>query len=347
VKLFRKQKSKFYWYDFTVRGQRYRGSTQETNTTRATKAASLKLALVIEGTDPLPTKPFAVGEFSQRFLAWVDDARLEDATKTYYRNGWRLLKATDVANMQLGETTADYIERLTFAGSSANANCALRTLGRMLHKAEEWKLIARAPKVKLMKEYGRSHRLDDDAERKLLAAAACCKWRKRTSDLFHDVVILMRDTGMRNQRELYRMRIENLDWDNRVIFVPDSKTAEGRRLVPMSRRAFEILRERCGTTKQGWVFPSARSVSGHISSIDRIFRQARTKASLPKDLVLYCARHDYGTRVLMRTGNLAAVMKTMGHRDVKTAMHYQHPQLEIVRAALDYNPGDNSAKVRV
>jgi len=36
----------------------------------------------------------------------------------------------------------------------------------------------------------------------------------------------MRDTGMRNQRELYRMRIENLDWGNRVIFVPDSKTAK-------------------------------------------------------------------------------------------------------------------------
>jgi len=31
-------------------------------------------------------------------------------------------------------------------------------------------------------------------------------------------------------------------------------------------------------------------------------------------------------------------MKTMGHRDVKTAMHYQHPELEIVRAALDYRP---------
>ena len=25
----------------------------------------------------------------------------------------------------------------------------------------------------------------------------------------------------------------------------------------------------------------------------------------------------------------------MGHRDVKTAMQYQHPELEIVRAALD------------
>jgi integrase len=209
----------------------------------------------------------------------------------------------------------------------------------MLYKAEEWKLIARAPKVKLMKEYGRSLRLDDDAERKLLAAAAICEWRKRTSDLFREIVILMRDTGMRNQRELYRMRIENLDWENRLIFVPDSKTPEGRRLVPMSKRVFEILRQRSCSKQEGWVFPSARSESGHNRSIDRLFRQARTKAGLPKELVLYCARHDYGTRILMRTGNLAAVMKTMGHRDVKTAMHYQHPELEIVRAALDYSAG--------
>jgi integrase len=48
-------------------------------------------------------------------------------------------------------------------------------------------------------------------------------------------------------------------------------------------------------------------------------------------VVLYCGRHDYGTRVLRETGNLAAVMKMMGHRDVKTVMQYQHPEMEIVR----------------
>jgi hypothetical protein len=48
-------------------------------------------------------------------------------------------------------------------------------------------------------------------------------WRKRSLWLFQDIVTLMRDTGMRNERELYRMRIENLDWEGRVIFVPDSK----------------------------------------------------------------------------------------------------------------------------
>jgi hypothetical protein len=39
--------------------------------------------------------------------------------------------------------------------------------------------------------------------------------------------------------------------------------------------------------------------------------------------------------VLRETGNLAAVMKTMGHKDVRTAMRYQHPELDVVRDALN------------
>jgi hypothetical protein len=78
--MFKKPKSKFYWYDFTVRGFRYRGSTQETKSIRALKIASLKLASVIESTDPLPSKPTALADFAERFLAWVDTARLEEMT---------------------------------------------------------------------------------------------------------------------------------------------------------------------------------------------------------------------------------------------------------------------------
>jgi integrase len=337
VKLFRKPKSRFYWYDFTVRGQRYRGSTQETKAARAAKLAGLKLAQAVEGTDPLPRKAPVLVEFSRRFLDWVDDVRLEDKTKTYYHDGWRLLKTMPIVGMRLDQIASDAAETLTFPGSSANANCALRTLRRMLHKAEEWKQIRHAPKIKLMKEHGRCLRLDEEAEKKLLAGAAACKWRQPSRELFRDIVVLMRDTGMRNERELYRMRIESLDWETRLIFVPDSKTAEGRRLVPMSKRVFDLLRERCGARQEGWVFPSEHAAAGHLTTIGHWFRQARREAALPEDLVLYCARHDYGTRVLMRTGNLAAVMKTMGHKDVRTAMQYQHPELEIVRAALDHN----------
>jgi site-specific recombinase XerD len=335
VTLFRKQKSKFYWYDFTVRGHRYRGSTNETKAVRASKVASLKLAEAIENSDPLPRKSPVLLEFSRRFLQWLDNARLEDKTKIYYRNGWRLLRATAIVGVRLDQITTDVVETLKFSGAPSHTNRALRTLRRMLHKAEEWKLIRHAPKLKLMKEYGRSLRLDDEAEKKLLAGAAACDWRKRSFQLFRDIVILMRDTGMRNERELYRMRVENLDWEGRVIFVPDSKTEEGRRYIPMSDRVFDLLKARCATKREGWVFPSKRAEAGHLTTMAKNFRKARVKAGLPENLVLYCGRHDYGTRILKRTGNLAAVMRTMGHRDVKTAMQYQHPELEIVRAALD------------
>ena len=38
---------------------------------------------------------------------------------------------------------------------------------------------------------------------------------------------------------------------------------------------------------------------------------------MPRELVLYCARHDFGTYVMEKTGNLKAVMDSMGHEDVK------------------------------
>jgi integrase len=162
-----------------------------------------------------------------------------------------------------------------------------------------------------------------------------CGWRAKSFDLFRDIVVLMRETGMRNERELYRVRIEHIDWMNKLLFIPDSKTANGRRKVPMSDRALVILSVRCAGRSEGWVFPSEHSRAGHLTTVGKLFRQAREKAGLPKDLVLYCSRHDYGTRVLRETGNLAAVMKTMGHKDVRTAMRYQHPELDIVREALN------------
>ena len=335
MKLFKKPKSKFYWYDFTVGNKRYRGSTTETNKTRADAIAALKLAKATEGNDPLPKKAPALRELSGRFIEWVAAAKLEPKTQTYYKTGWRLLSMTQMAGMRIDKITSDDIDALRFPDSPSNANCALRTLRRMLHKAEEWKLIFKVPEVKLAKEYGRSLKLDAESETKIIAAAAGCGWRKRTLQRFRDIVILVRDTGMRNERELYRMRIEHLDWNDKVIFVPDSKTPEGRRTVPMSDRAFAILQGLCSERRAGWVFPSKRAEVGHLTTMGKLFRKAREKAGLPEELVLYCGRHDYGTRVLRSTGNLAAVMRTMGHRDVKTAMQYQHPELDIVRAALN------------
>ena len=327
VKLFNKNNSKYYWYDFTVRGERYRGSTKETNETRAQKAAALKLAAAVKGSNPLDRKPPTLREYSKNFLQWVETGRLESDSRRYYRNGWRLLEQTKIAGMRMDQITKDEVEKLKFPGSASNGNNALRTLRRMYSKAKEDKLIFEVPDFALFKEHGRSLRLNDDAERRLSGVA---------EQPLKDIIVVMRDTGMRNARELYCMRVENVDFDAGTIFTPDSKTESGRRFIPMSGRVKQILTERCKGRNEGWVWMS-RYKGKHIGEgmVYRQWARARQAAGLPRELVLYCARHDFGSFVLAKTGNLKAVMNAMGHGDVRSAMIYQHPEGEIIRNALN------------
>lgn len=89
------------WHcDFTVNGQRVRRSTKESAITRARAAESelvqqaLKYRLA-KGTPPL------LRDLAVKFLAWVENCTLDPGTKKYYRNGWRLLKSTDLQAMRI------------------------------------------------------------------------------------------------------------------------------------------------------------------------------------------------------------------------------------------------------
>ena len=137
----------------------------------------------------------------------IDNAKLAEKSKSYLRNGWRLLEQTSIVAMRMDRITAEDIDALPLPGGPYNVNCALKTLRRMFHKAEEWGLIMKVPKLKLSKELGRTLRLDQEAERKLLAAAdsllARGLWTRKMHAAFSDVVVLVRDTAMRNKKELF------------------------------------------------------------------------------------------------------------------------------------------------
>ena len=128
MELFRKKDSRFYWYDFKLRGKRYRRSTKETNKKRAGKIAALRLSQAMGGTGLLDGKAPSLQGFSTRFLSWVESVTLAGKSKAYYCNGWRLLSTTKVVGMRLDHITKDDVEALSFSGSASNANCALRTL---------------------------------------------------------------------------------------------------------------------------------------------------------------------------------------------------------------------------
>jgi hypothetical protein len=56
--------------------------------------ASMKLAQALEHAGLFPTKAPVLAEFSERFLSWLAEGRLEEKTKKFYRNGCRMLKVT-------------------------------------------------------------------------------------------------------------------------------------------------------------------------------------------------------------------------------------------------------------
>lgn len=148
------------------------------------------------------------------------------------------------------------------------------------------------------------------------------------------VTMIMQDTGMRPS-EVFEMRLENLRWAERRIWIPSGKTAKARRFVGMTERMQELLSSWCrGTEEPGWLFPS-RSKTGHLMSISGSFQGARERAGLYARIVPYSARHTYATYAVRATGNLFAVRDQMGHVDIKSMAPYQHQQTDELVVAIN------------
>jgi len=144
-----------------------------------------------------------------------------------------------------------------------------RDAAKDVSKAKEGKLIHEVPDFALFRERGRSLRLNDEAERRLSAVA---------EQALKDIIVVMRDTGMRNARELYCMRVENVDFDAGTVFTPDSKTESGRRFIPMSSRVKQILEARCAGRSEGWVWMS-RYKGKHIGEWSTSTRRGKSFAT--------------------------------------------------------------------
>lgn len=320
-------------YDFLLQGRRYRGSTRETSRARAVKVQALLMLEAKEKQSLLRfTKVPVLSDFSHRFFKWVEASQLAEKTKQYYQYGWSMLKKTRLVGMPLNQITRDMAETLRFEGSAANGNVALRTLRRMLGKATEWGMLQTPPRIKLLKEQGRETMIDPETEARLLAKA---------KQPLHDVINIMQDTGMRPQ-DVFRLRWEHVNWQKGTLFIPYGKTKNSRRYVPMSERVRSCLVARLQESSE-WVFPSPRSKAGHLTTVANLWRKARKEAGLDPAVKLYCCRHTFATDVLERTGNLAALMKVLGHADAQTAMKYQHPGLEQIRKAVEDRNRESAA----
>lgn len=325
-----KKRGNIYHYHFEVAGRRYRGSTKEQTATRARLVESQLMARVKEGL--LPThlrkmpilRDYAVGFIKQVSFMPKKKSRL------YYTNGCRLLSGTAVAGMRLDQIDQSACERLRFTGSGSNANCALRTLRRMLNVACKEGYLSRQAEIKLREENSRSAVLTPHEEAALLQCA---------NQPLRDVILLVRDAGFR-PAEAMALLWKNVDFFRNALYLERGKRKEGERWILMSDRLKVAMMERAKKTgTSDWVFPSRKgrgrgrgTTSGHLEGINKTFDRAKEKAKLPADIVLYSNRHTLATTLAEETGNPKLVQGMMGQTKMNTTMRYIHPGM---KAAVD------------
>jgi len=143
------------------------------------------------------------------------------------------------------------------------------------------------------------------------------------------------------------MRWENIHWDKRLIFNPRGKSRKSRRYVPLTERVRAPLARKEGAN-EGWVLPSKKAQSGHITDrvVSKQWLEAKWLAGIPEGVVLYCARHRFSTDAMEGTGNVMAVMDAMGHQSVNTTRIYSHSNVRLIREAIERRNQQLSAKLQ-
>ena len=198
------------------------------------------------------------------------------------------------------------------------------------------------PRIKVTK--GRLRYLSHDEERRLLLEIDpyretkwMAKYENRHEELlrqmhdFHDIVILLIDTGAR-QGEICLLEWEKIDLEKRSIVLWRPKV-RNESVLYMSDRVFEILNRRHQSRTTKFVF---NSKSGQARKhITNTFRNAFERAGI-EGCTAHTLRHTHATRLIQNGMNLYEVKEILGHADIQTTMRYAHiEQAQVSRKAVD------------
>src|SRR5664279_4952658 len=261
-----------------------------------------------------------IRELIDTFHSWNSRHR-SPATVAFYRA--RLKKFCQAYNArELGSLTPlEVDEHLAAAGmgmSNSTRHHDVVALERLQKFAIEHKMIDKPVFGKQEKpRVGRRDRVPTPAETEARLAKAAPAFRLMYSAL--------RQCGAR-PGELCRATVADVDRANRVISLKEHKTARKTgqpRRIPIGRKLGVLLDQAIGTRTDGPVFLSPTARGWRVENLSRTYSRLRDLAGLPKDLVLYLARHECGTKICREKG-IEYARRLLGHTNISTTQRYMH-----------------------
>jgi integrase len=150
-----------------------------------------------------------------------------------------------------------------------------------------------------------------------------------------NVIRIITETGLRIYKELTPMRKNQVDLQNAVVWIPDSKTPNGIAEVPLTSLAIEAFKSQMAISGEGpFLFPSDRNPGGHQSSLKTVWRKTLRRAKIDY-FRIYDLRSTYATR--LSAGGVADewVTQMLRQSDAQVFKKYSQMKLQMKREALE------------
>jgi integrase len=149
------------------------------------------------------------------------------------------------------------------------------------------------------------------------------------------VIRIITETGLRIYKELAAIKKDQVDLENRVVWIPDSKTPNGVAEVPLTELAVAAFRDQIRLSGGGpYLFPSELGTAGHLTTFKTVWRASLRRAKVPY-FRIYDLRSTYATR--LSAGGVADewVTQLLRQGDAQVFKKYSQMKLQMKREALE------------
>jgi integrase len=151
-----------------------------------------------------------------------------------------------------------------------------------------------------------------------------------------NLVVILTETGLRPFKELLPMRKDQVDLENSLVHVPDSKTPTGIGDMPLTELAWEAFKaqiEQARDSEYLFPSPSPNAKKPHITSLRKIWEKTLRRAGVPY-FPPYHLRHTFATR--LSAGGVADhfVTQMLRQGDARVFKRYSQAKLMMMREAL-------------
>jgi integrase len=339
------RRGKIWWYSFEFQGRRVQESSGFTNKTAALRTEAKRRADLLDRRAGFTKSKLApkFEDYVQQFLKWSEQ---QHRPKTFALHEWncQTLKRF-FSGKYLDEISTEMVEDFKSARkheprqkakdgravTGTTVNRALETLKALYYQAERGGYVVKNPVVGVA-----MFRQPLDSMR-VITFDEQAAYLSKSKQPLGDIARLMLDTGMRPE-EVFRIRVENIDFKQKTIFNPFGKTKAARRTIPMTDDVVSLLKVRAkDATVQGtpFVFPSPPNIQKPIGSVKKAHRLTAERAKINGHFRLYDLRHTFATRAAAAGMSLPTLAAILGHASIQMTMRYVHPAAEEKRLAME------------